>query len=72
MSLAATLKSPLLTPCQWRHLRVAANDSSLAATLLSPLMSFLFFNLIFSNVISGDPKVAAIDPSSTTTSESRC
>jgi hypothetical protein len=67
MSLAATQKSSLMTPHQRRLPRVAAVDPSSAATLLSLLMSLLFFILIFSYVISGNLKVSVNDLSSAAT-----
>jgi hypothetical protein len=36
-----------MTPYQWRQHKVAANEESIAATLRSPLMTFVFFILIF-------------------------
>jgi hypothetical protein len=33
------MKLPLLTPHQWRHQRVAANEWSFAATFVSPLLT---------------------------------
>jgi hypothetical protein len=56
-----------MTPHQWQLQEVTTVDPSLAATLLSPLMSLLFFILIFALLISGDSFVAANDPSSVAT-----
>jgi hypothetical protein len=60
-----------MTHHQRRHYGVAADNGSLAATLVSPLKRREKINIKNTKVISGDLNVAAMDPSLAATLWSR-